>query len=233
MSRPGRLILPNTGDVYGAPDELRLRGLPTNIGHESDPFGAVLAEISRRNHEALVLSATGKELEADLVVTAGHKHNDGDSRILWQQLGSWGWAEDVDDNCREGSRVSLTALTELAVITMRFPMNGAVPIYNKLKTRVRVSNPTPSYVTYTTLYLSGVFSTRDFVTTINPAPLFAQAIQSSAARVYSNEWIEGPTLTFAAADLVTASGSMCLLLSANISTAGDKATLWEMQGAWI
>ena len=232
MSRPGRIAPPNTNDVYAPPDELRLRSIPGNHGHETDPFGTALYEISRRSQEAIVLSATGRELDADLTVTAGHKHDDVDGRIQWMQLGAWSCGEDGDNGCREASYINNTAVADLMLIPLRLPLAGAIPVNTKLQTRFRISNPAPGYVTYTTLYLTGVFYREDFSAAL-ASPLLALSVQSVAARVYANEWVNGPLLTFAVADIVAASGNLCLVLSGRIETAGDKAALLEMQGAWL
>jgi len=231
MSRPARLLLPASG--YAPPDELRLRGLPANHGHETDPFGSALLEMIRRDQEALVYAATGKELDADLTVSAGHKHNDGDSRILWSMIGSWTCGEEADTRSREGTYVTSTAAVDLMVIPLRIPMNGATPIYTKVKFRFRVSNPSPTYATFTRLYLTGTFYKEDFSAVITAAPALAQMIQSSATRSYADEWIEGPTVEFTPTDLNSASGNLVLVLAGSITTAGDKATLWEVQAGWL
>jgi hypothetical protein len=213
----------------------RARGLPGNVGHESDPFGAHLAELSRRNAEAIYRGATGEDLDSDTTISAGHKHDAGADRIDWHQLGSWQLEEDFDDDNREGAMVTATAATDLLLAPIRWPHAQGGPTQTRLRTRVRVTNPASGYATYTTLYLAAAWYREGAQLTTAAVPLtpWAMAIQSTAARTYVNEWIQGPDVRFTSTELSSASGNLWLLLSAYITTAGDKATLHELQGAWL
>jgi hypothetical protein len=203
-----------------------LRTIAANLGQESDPFGSVLSEISRRNAEAIVRSATGQDLDADLTVTAGHEHDDIASAILWHQLGSWQFAEDSDNGGREGRLVTATALADVALIPLRFPaLDGWA---KRFFVRFRLSNPAPTYVTYTILRLFGQLL--DLGGVPKTRFLFDVSIQSSAAKTYSEAWLTyGP---FVFADGATP-GNWWLQLQAAITTIGDKATLWELQVGYL
>lgn len=232
MSRSGsRLPLVHPSQILEAwPDSWQARGVPQNVGHEGDPWGAYLAEISRRNAEAIYRGATGEDLDSDTTISAGHAHDAGPSRIDWHQLGAWQLEEDWDDDNREGAMVTATAQTDILLIPIRWPS-----AYSKLKTRVRVTNPASGYATYTTLYLRGSWYREgaQLTTAATPAAPFALAVQSTAARTYINEWVQGPDVRFTSTEINAASNNLWLLLSASITTAGDKATIHEIQGAWL
>jgi hypothetical protein len=203
------------------------------VGHDGDPFGSYLAEISRRNAEAIYTGATGEDLDADTTITEGHKHDTGPSRVEWCQLGSWAPCSDTEDNNREGLYVTATSQTDYLMVPIYWPMDGASPVFSRLRTRVRVSNPATSYSTYTTLYLAASFyRSGDSLVSLTPISPWALAIQSLSTRTYSNEWVAGPDIELSVSDLDTADGVIWMALSASVTTAGDKATLHEIQGAW-
>src|SRR5436190_6592129 len=49
-------------------------------------FDAEYLELEGNNARALVLGLTGVDFTTNLSVTAGHKHDDSDSRITWKQI---------------------------------------------------------------------------------------------------------------------------------------------------
>ncbi len=228
-SRPGRNLASSNIDARP------LRGLPANIGHESDPFGVLLADMSAKNADALVLSATGRDLDSDLTVTEGHKHNNGYSRILWHQLLSWDHAGDEEgfgsSGNREGAIITNTSSKDIAVLPLKLPtiLNGAGPTltsyYLRLRFRFRVSNPSVGSSAYTTLYLKVVLFRPDMGDYYEQ---FQIAAQSSAAHTLSNEWLE-KVITVHPDNIDDSGGNLQLLISGWIDTAGDKATLWETQ----
>lgn len=220
MSRPGRLAPPHQQwRKYQPPDEYRLRGMPSNAGHESDPFGSHLAELSRRNAEALYRAAVGRDLDATVTISAGHKHDDVDSSLLWHQYGSWTFAEDSDNGGREGKLVTATALTDVALIPFSVP--DYLCYYVPFWVRFRISNPAPTYATYTTLRLKGQFLTL-LGPTAESKPKLDVSLQSSSAKTFSNQWLSFGPYKFLGGDYY-------LQLQAAVETAGDKAMLWEVQ----
>jgi len=230
MSRPGRIAPPHRAQLYAPPQEERLTGMPANIGHESDPYGSALSELSRTNHSALYRSATGQDLDEDQTIAEGHKHDDQDHAILWHQIGSWIFTEDSDSGGREGKLVTATALTDLALIPWRFSAGDA---WNqRFFLRVRVSNPAPTYVTYTNLRIFGQFlDLGGAPKTRQTVPPFDVTIQSAAAKVYSDQWLTFGPYRFA--EPAGNAENWYLQLQAAIATAGDKAMLWELQAGYL
>jgi hypothetical protein len=227
--------------------ELPLEGFPPNLAHETAFYGAAIPELAQKNLSALVLATTGEELDdleqtlTDLGDVAGHRHDTRRGLLRWQGVGGWTAPADLDDGGREGYLVTDTSLTDVAVIPVRAPLRndygvaassfdfGIIPFF-------RVSNPAPGYATYTTLTLKGVFKR----ITNGSAALGAQvgdAFEVSipakdAASALSRAWVRGPRLDLAksaGADAVNdAAANLALTLSARVTTAGDKATLWEV-----
>lgn len=222
--------------MYEDGDDTRpLKGLPVNVGHESDPYGSLITDLSARNDEALVLAALGVDLDSDLVVDEGHSHNDGPSRITWHQLLSWDHVDDADSffltQNREGAVVTSTSAEDIALLPLILPtvLDEAGPqitsYYRRLRLRFRVSLPSPGSVLDTTLYLKVTFYRADMTDFYNTVQVSAQ---SSALHPISQEWIEA-AVYLGASDIDDSGGRFQLLIQGWIQTAGDKATLWETQ----
>jgi hypothetical protein len=221
-----------------AAPELRLTGLPPNKLGEEHPLDNSLIQILRRNQEALSYSITGDELEADLA-EVGHKHEKQTNRLLWRSHGSWILPTSFDTDNQEGHVVDTTAMTDFALIPLHIGRDGtgagAVNINPVLVPRYRISNPSAGSAAYTTLTISGSWwrypSGGGALITLPTAPegSVLTRVESVAGRTWVDAWIEGPAVEIPAYDMDLTEGDLFLLLAAQITTGGDKATIWEIE----
>lgn len=212
MNRNGLPLLHPSG-LWAPPDTAPLRGLPQNLGHESDPFGVQLLELARRNAEALHLGATGEDLDADETVTAGHKHDEPATAIRWCQLAAWDLCADNDSSGREGLKVTTTTLTTYLVGLLEQVVS--LPLY----LRARVSVPAPGTSTETALHLRFKLDSLTTRSTEFEPPSYV-VIQSNATKTYDNEWVLVGPLT---------GDEIALVVQACVDSGGGAATLHEIQ----
>ncbi len=228
------LIIDPLRPDYFAPDaetdERALQGIPGNIGHASDTTILLLAEFSRRNSDALVLSATGVDLDSNLTVSAGHKHDDRDTSLDWMASQSFLFAAGagVTGGDLEGYLVTFAQTVGIGFLQM--PLRGAdsLGLYASLRWRARARVPATGYTSCTLTVTLEIIGPED-----PTLPLITRQLAIAYNLAEDDAWTEGPpaydatnlTYLFNAAD-----GIFLVRVTANVDT--QAATLYEVQIQW-
>lgn len=226
--RPG-YFAPDAGT-----DEFTLTGLPANIGHESDPFSVWLAELSRRNSEALVRSATGADLDEDLTVTEGHQHNTRAHSIDWQAVYSVTLLGDNSTSTgdREGALLTENVSTVQGLAQIAVPLNDeGEPLYRRLVWRARVRVPATGY---TSCELSLRLRVQGYDTDGLGTDL-GDGYLSIGYDVESNDnllFIEGSPVPLNPANLLAAAPEGHLMIGLYGHVSAEAATVFEIQLGW-
>lgn len=228
-SRPG-LFAP-TSDT----DELPLRGLPANVGQEGDPFSVLLAEFSRHNSRALVLSATGRDLDEDLTVTAGHAHDDRDSSLDWMACYSVMLCGDESTTTgdREAALVTATASALLATSQIAVPFaSDGLPLYETLHWRVRPQVPSTGFTSCTLTLSLEVFGYDDATASLASLGVSKLVIARDFADTEAGTMLPATSLYLprATVEVAAPEGHLLLALSAHVSA--QCASVFELQWRW-
>lgn len=228
--RPARFVASATDD------ERPLRGLPANVGHESDTSVLFLAEVSRRNSEALVLSNTGADLDEDLTVTVGHRHDDRLTSIDWDASQSLSFAAGAGatGGDLEGYLVTATSETIMGIGALLLPVLGSdadVGLYRSLRWRVRAKVPAAGYASCS-LTIKIYFDPQD-----DPSANFASTTMTIAYdQTEEDQWIEGPPINDVGdpfgvlGSYNMPDGIMYPRIYAHVDT--EAATVYEIQFQW-
>ena len=209
-------------------------GWPQNIAHATSPHQAQLARFAQSAAEVVAVSATGDELTSDLVVTEGHRHEAIETVILWRQLGSWVLTtQSIAGVQSVGLPVTSTIFRQSATFFFRVPLSdtGTKAPYQVLYPRARVSVPTPGGPE-TTLELRGdicrIGAGGVIVVIAVLPPMRISSQVGPPAISYVNRWFGWSAIEVSEADLVLASGRLCLLLRVAIDVAAQTGTLFEV-----
>ena len=133
-------------------------GWPKNIGHATAPQQSMAARFAQAAAQVVALSATGDELTSDLIVTAGHKHNEFDLDLDWRQWGAWPvMGRSVFGLPVPGLPItSFAADTEAGIYYFRRALDaGGIPIRSVIYPRLRATVPSGGAPADSTLILSG------------------------------------------------------------------------------
>ncbi len=219
---------------YFAPDqdtdERALQTIAANIGHDSDTTILLMAEISRRNSEALVLSATGVDLDSDLTVTVGHKHDDRDHALEWMDSQSFSFAAGAGvDSDKDGYLVTSNSAAVVGVCFLLPPLVAASDscIYTSLRWRLRVRLPAYDYLDCTLFAKIEIVGEQDLTTTKGSAALTAAYPQAE-----SDIWIEGPLLISDSLRTLTDSDGTPWLVVLYAHVDAQAATIFDLQIQW-
>jgi hypothetical protein len=216
-------------------DELQLRGFPANICHEGDVLSTLVAEMSRRNSEALVRAALGRDLDADLTVSGGHAHDDRDSDLTWMAAYSFCFTGDELGGAsdQEAALITAAAYDPIAcMVQFAVPLNSSgTPLYRALEWRVRARVPATLYTSCAltlSLDVQGYNVSGTPVSLATSALTIAYDFQPSGDHVF----ISGPPLFLEPTALLAAApeGHLVALLRASVDV--QAASIFELQLRW-
>jgi hypothetical protein len=221
---------------YPDSDERELRGIPANIGHESDTSILLMAEWSRRNSDALVLSATGNDLDEDLPVSVGHRHDERAASIDWQASQSLAFTSGVGtgvggDGFSESYHVVATSSERVGVGWIQMPLiaDGTEGLYTSLRWRVRADVPGPGGISPLTFFVTLGIAGPEAPTTLL---VTSQLARSSPVETGGDVWFEGPPIMSAALRSLqdAEDGVFLVYVYAHVDTSA--VALYEVQLQW-
>ena len=203
-------------------------GWPKNLGHATSPHEAQLARFAQTAAALVALSATNEPLEADLTVTAGHRHDTEETAILWRQLGQWALTSQSSVGVQSiGLAVSGVTPRLLCTLPFRVPLSagGTAAPLRVIYPRVRVSvlSGTPS-----TMQLTGdVVKLLGGIASVAVLPPLRVRSQAAPAVTFVNRWLSFGPVEIPEAALVAAGGRLALQLIGSTDNAGETGTLFE------
>src|SRR5262245_37707064 len=92
-----------SGGTFDGPLDLPVaQGWPHNLHRDTAVFQSLGLRVLQKQADALYLAGTGDDLDDDVSITTGHKHDDWSSLLRWRQLGSWRFQGGLDNDVKEG-----------------------------------------------------------------------------------------------------------------------------------